>query len=151
MDVGSAFVLSEILAAYLWAQLEEFDAIAAARARVRAWYRRGLDGLERRGYLRLPFVPADCETNHHVCAVILPDEPTRDALMRFLHARSIYAVMHYMPLHTSPYARSLAPPPTLPVTDRVSACLLRLPLYNDLAEADVARVIEAMEHFFARR
>ena len=151
MDVGSAFLMSEILAAYLCAQLEEFDAIAAARARVHGWYREALAALEARGCLRLPVIPPDCEINHHVCAVILPDEATRDALMAFLHDRSIYAVMHYMPLHTSPYGRKLGPPPSLPVTDTVSACLLRLPLYNDLAESDVARVVESIEHFFARR
>lgn len=151
VDVGSAYVLSEILAAYLYAQLEALDAIAATRARIYGWYATSLRPLEQRGRLRLPIVPPECETNHHIFQVLLADPPTRDALMRFLQARGIHAVIHYVPLHTSPFGRALGPPPALPVTDDVSARLLRLPLYHDLGQADVARVAAAIEDFFATR
>jgi dTDP-4-amino-4,6-dideoxygalactose transaminase len=151
VDVGSTYVLSEILAAYLAAQLESLDTIAAVRARAWGWYADGLAALALRGLLRLPFVPAECATNHHIFYVILRDGETRDALMRFLQTRSVHAVIHYVPLHTAPFGRSLGPPPSLPVTEDVSPRLLRLPLYHDLGEADVARVIDTIEAFFASR
>ncbi|HJQ82447.1 MAG TPA: dTDP-4-amino-4,6-dideoxygalactose transaminase [Candidatus Binatia bacterium] len=150
VDVGSAWVLNEILAAFLCAQLEALDALAAARARAWGWYRSGLAALERRGCLRLPVVPSGCETNHHIFHVLVEDEPTREALLRHLHACGIYAVIHYVPLHTAPFARTFGPPPSLPVTEDASARLVRLPLYHDLRESDADRVMEAIEAFFAR-
>jgi dTDP-4-amino-4,6-dideoxygalactose transaminase len=142
-------VLNEILAAYLYAQLEAFDALAAVRARAWGWYCDALAPLARRGHVRLPIVPPDCASNHHVFQILVADEPIRDALMRFLQRRAIHAVIHYVPLHTSPFARAFGPPPSLPVTEDVSGRLLRLPLYHDLAEPDVARIVDAIETFFA--
>lgn len=151
VDVGSAYVLSEIQAAYLCAQLEALDALTAARARAHAAYHERLRGLERRERLRLPIIPPECTSNHHIFHIMLSDGPTRDALLAFLHARSIHAVIHYVPLHTSPFGRSLGTPPALPVTDDVSARLLRLPLYHDLSETDLTRVTDAIEDFFDTR
>ncbi len=151
VDIGSAYALTEMLAAYLYAQLQEIDALAAVRARAWGWYRDALRPLESRGLVRLPIVPSDCESNYHIFYVIVADEGTRDGLMRYLQGRAIHAVIHYVPLHTSPFGRSLGPPPSLPVTEDVSVRLLRLPLYHDLAEADVARVVETIEAFFALR
>lgn len=150
VDLGSSFALSEILSAFLCAQLEASESIAEARARIHGWYAGGLARLEERGHLRLPRVPADCQTNHHIASVILADGETRDGLMQFLGERSIQAVTHYVPLHSSPYGRHLGPHAPLPVTEEMSARLLRLPLFNDLAEGGVARVVEAIEAFFRR-
>jgi dTDP-4-amino-4,6-dideoxygalactose transaminase len=149
VDVGSAYALSEMLAAYLYAQLEAIDALAAVRARVWGWYRDALAPLAARGLVQLPVVAPDCEPNHHIFHVLLRDGSTCDGLVRFLHEREIYAVTHYVPLHTSPFGRSFGPTPVLPVTEDVSARLLRLPLHHDLGEADVARVVTAIEAFFA--
>lgn len=150
VDVGSSFVLSEILCAYLYAQLEALSVISETRARIWEAYARSLEPLAMRGRLRLPVVPPDSESNHHIFHVLLDDRPTRDALMRFLHERGIFAVFHYVPLHTSPFGQALGAPPHLPVTDDVSGRLLRLPLYQELAEHDVGRVVDAIEVFFRR-
>jgi len=150
VDVGSSFVLSEILCAYLYAQLEALDTITETRARIWAAYARGLAPLAARGRLRLPVVPAECESNHHIFFLLLEDRRTRDALMSFLCERAIFAVFHYVPLHTAPFGRALGAPPHLPVTDDVSGRLLRLPLYHELAEREVARVVDAIEAFFRR-
>lgn len=151
VDVGSAYALNEMLAAYLYAQLEAIDALAAVRARAWAWYRDALAPLAARGLVQLPVVPVDCEPNHHIFHVLVADGATRDRLVRYLHEREVYAVIHYVPLHTSPFARSFGPAPVLPVTEDVSARLLRLPLYHDLGEADVARVVGTIDAFFAAR
>jgi dTDP-4-amino-4,6-dideoxygalactose transaminase len=148
VDVGSSFVLSEILCAYLYAQLEGLDTIAARRRRIWEWYGRGLAPLAADGRLRLPVVPPECETNHHIFFVILEDERTRDALLGHLRERSIHAVFHYIPLHRSPYAATLGPQPHLPVTEDLSARLLRLPIYLDLDEDGVGRVVDAIDEFF---
>jgi dTDP-4-amino-4,6-dideoxygalactose transaminase len=148
VDVGSSFVLSEILCAYLYAQLETLDKIAGRRQRIWEWYERGLAPLAADGRLRLPIVPPECEPNHHIFFVILEDERTRDALVRHLHERAIHAVFHYMPLHRSPYAETLGPQPHLPVTEDLSGRLLRLPLYLDLDEDGVGRVVDAVDEFF---
>jgi dTDP-4-amino-4,6-dideoxygalactose transaminase len=150
VDVGSSFVLSELLCAYLYAQLEALDDIAATRAGIWHAYRRGLAPLAECGRLRLPVVPPDCESNHHIFHVLLDDRRTRDALMSFLHERAIFAVFHYVPLHSAPFGRAFGPPPHLPVTDDVSGRLLRLPLYQELGERDVGRVVDAIEAFFRR-
>src|SRR4029077_7514177 len=104
-----------------------------------------------RGLVRLPVVPPDCQSNHHIFQVLVADEATRDGLLGFLRERAIGAVIHYVPLHTSPFARAFGPAPSLPVTEDVSGRLLRLPLYHDLSEDDVARIVESIEAFFASR
>ena len=151
VDVGSAYMMNEILAAFLCAQLEALDVLAAVRARTWESYRTALEPLARQGLLRLPIVPADRRPNHHIFHLIVADEATRDALVHFLQERAIHAVIHYVPLHTSPFARAFGPPPSLPVTEDLSGRLLRLPLYHDLSEADVARVVGTIETFFATR
>ncbi len=151
VDVGSAYALNEILAAYLYAQLEQIDALAAVRTRAWGWYRDALAPLAARGLVRLPVVPADCAPNHHIFHVVVADAARRDGLIRFLQERDMHAVIHYVPLHTSPFARAFGPAPSLPVTEDVSARLLRLPLYHDLAEGDVARIVDTIETFFALR
>ncbi len=151
VDRGSAYVLSELLAAYLYAQLEALDTIATMRARIYGWYLRDLRALAQRELVRLPVVPPDRDSNHHIFQIVLPDARARDDLMRFLQARAIHAVIHYVPLHTSPFGRSLGPAPALPVTEAVSARLLRLPLFHDLTDAEAARVAQAITDFFASR
>ena len=150
VDVGSSFVLSEILCAYLYAQLEALETIAARRRQIWGWYEEALAPLAARECLRLPVIPSHCEPNHHIYFVIVGDGRTRDALVRHLQERAIHAVFHYIPLHQSPYAATLGPQPRLPVTEDLSARLLRLPLYLDLHEADVARVADAIDAFFRR-
>lgn len=149
VDVGSSWVASEILCAFLLAQLERMPELTARRRAHVAAYRKRLLPLEAAGHLRLPVVPKHCESNAHAFFVLLHDRATRDALMDHLRARGISAVFHYVPLHDSPVGRRVGRTPApLPVTEDVAGRLLRLPLFHELEEAQIARVTGAIEAFF---
>jgi dTDP-4-amino-4,6-dideoxygalactose transaminase len=141
---GSSYVLSDVLAAILDAQLDKLPEIQARRAAIVARYRAGLtDWAAGRG-VRLPAELAERASNHHIFYLLYPDGAGRDRSMAALRARGVMATFHYVPLHSAPHARSLGPQPQLPVTDRVASTLLRLPLHPRLADDDVERVIEAV-------
>jgi dTDP-4-amino-4,6-dideoxygalactose transaminase len=148
VDVGSSYVPSEIACAFLYAQLEALDTIAQQRSEVYARYARQLTPLEADGLLRLPRVPAECQTNHHLFHVLLADAATRNALLEHLKSRGIGAVFHYIPLHSSPmgircgYHRG-----ALPVTEDLSGRLLRLPLYCGLTEEEQSQVVGEVTSF----
>jgi len=141
---GSSYVLSDVLAAILDAQLDKLSLIQARRAAIVARYRTGLaDWAVGRG-VRLPAELADREPNHHIFYLLYPDAAARDRAMAALRARGVMATFHYVPLHSSPHGHSLGPQPQLPVTDRVAGTLLRLPLHPRLVDDDVDRVVEAV-------
>ena len=141
---GSSYVLSDILAAVLMAQLEKLDAIQARRASVVARYRRALAGWAAERGVRLPPELPDRTPNHHIFHLMYPDERRRDEALRVLRARGIAATFHYVPLHSAPHARAMGVSAELPVTDRVAGSLLRLPLHPLLSEEDVERVVAAV-------
>jgi len=142
---GSSYVLSDLLAAVLDAQLDKLLEIQARRAAVVARYREGLAGWAAARGIRLPAELPDRESNHHIFYLLFPDQPSRDACLAFLKTRGIMAAFHYVPLHSAPQGRRLAPGLSLPVTDRISAGLLRLPLHPLLGDGQVDRVIEAVQ------
>jgi dTDP-4-amino-4,6-dideoxygalactose transaminase len=142
VDVGSSYVPSEICCAFLYAQLELMDAITVRRRAIVESYREQLQPLENEGLLRLPRVPAGCQTNFHIFYILLPDHATRDGLMEHLKQAGILAVFHYVPLHSAPMGLKLGYQEVqLPVTEDLSARLLRLPLYHEITEAEQAEVI----------
>jgi dTDP-4-amino-4,6-dideoxygalactose transaminase len=147
VDLGSSYVPSDLLAAYLCAQLEERERIQAARRRFWDLYRQGLDAWARDRGVRLPTVPPGAEHPAHIFYLLLPSEEVRRALVKHLKARGILAVSHYVPLHLSPFAAKAGARGDCPVTVEVSDRLLRLPLYFNMKEDDVARVIEGVESF----
>jgi dTDP-4-amino-4,6-dideoxygalactose transaminase len=152
VDVGSSYVPSEICSAFLFAQLEMLDAISERRRRIYGRYQEWLAPLEEEGLLRLPHVPDECDNNYHLFYVLLPDQPTRDALMAHLRENGILAVFHYIPLHSSPMGRTFGyEEGQLPVTESASGRLLRLPLYHDLTEADQRRVADEVTSFLLAR
>ena len=142
---GSSYVLSDVLAALLDAQLDRLDAIQARRAAVVTGYRDGLAGWARARGVRLhPELP-DRTPNHHIFYVRYPDGRRRDEALLRLHARGVKATFHYVPLHSSPHGRRVAGSQVeLPVTDRVAATLLRLPLHPLLTDEEVERVVAAV-------
>jgi len=151
VDLGSSFVLSDILAAFLLAQLERRDRIQTAREAVWKRYDAGLRGAVERYGVRLPVVPPHCRQAYHLYHLLLPDLATRQALIEHLRARGIYAVFHYTPLHLSRAGRRYGGRPgQCPVAERVSDTLLRLPFYFDLSPGDQDRVIEEILRFLAR-
>jgi len=149
VDLGSSYLPSDLLAAFLFAQLENAGDIAARRRRLFETYREGLGPLERQGRLRLPVIPSGYRSNFHIFYLLLNEPEQRNRLMHFLRAKGILAVFHYLPLHLSPVGRSLGyKEGQFPVTESVSARLLRLPLYYELTEADQGEVIQAVTDFF---
>jgi dTDP-4-amino-4,6-dideoxygalactose transaminase len=142
---GSSYVLSDLLAAVLRAQLDKLDAIQARRASVVARYREGLAGWARsRGVVLPPELP-DRTSNHHIFHLLYPDARLRDEALRSLRSAGILATFHYVPLHSAPHARSLGLAQDLPVTESVAARLLRLPLHPGLTGEDVDDVVAAVK------
>jgi dTDP-4-amino-4,6-dideoxygalactose transaminase len=148
VDAGSSYVPSDILAAYLFAQLEAWEQVQARRRRIWESYERQLRGWAAARGVRLPVVPPHCEQPYHMFYLLLPSLEQRQALMAHLKAQGILGVFHYLPLHVSEMGRRLGGKDgDCPVTEDVSDRLLRLPFYNDLSESDQARVVEAVTGF----
>ena len=145
-DVGSSYVASDMLAAFLLAQLEAHEEIQLCRKTLWERYNEAFAGLEAAGALRRPFMPGDRQQAYHMYYLMMQDEAARDRLIAGLKSAGISAVFHYLPLHSSPQGQELAGDGlALPVTDHVSSCLVRLPFYAGLDEADQARVIATVE------
>jgi len=142
---GSSYVLSDVLAAILDAQLDKQARIESRRAEIAARYRQGLARWAAAEGVRLPAQSPDRVTNNHIFHLIFPSEAARDACQGALREERIGATFHYVPLHSSPFGRRL--PGTrgaFPVSERIAGRLLRLPMHPLLDEADVERVIEAV-------
>jgi dTDP-4-amino-4,6-dideoxygalactose transaminase len=147
VDIGSSYVLSDILGALLVAQLEAHREIQAHRARIWHRYATELAGWAATRDVRLPVVPAHCEQAFHMFYLLLP-AARRPAFIEHLKARGVQAVFHYQPLHLSPMGLAQGGKAGMcPVTERVADELVRLPLYNDLDEADQGNVIDAVRSF----
>lgn len=148
VDIGSSFLPSDLLAAFLYAQLEARDEIQAKRRQIWTDYYEGLwDWAEEHG-VRLPVIPAHCDQAYHMFYLLLPSLEDRTALIHHLKAQGILSVFHYLPLHLSDMGRKFGGQEgDCPVTEDVSDRLLRLPFFNDLDEADQARVITAICEF----
>lgn len=148
VDIGSSFLPSDLLAAFLYAQLEARDRIQARRRQIWDRYREGLGGWAERHGVGLPGVPAHCEQSWHMFYMLLPSLERRQALIAHLKSQGILAVFHYLPLHLSDMGRRLGGRPgECPVTEDVSDRLLRLPFYNDLSDQDQAEVIDRVCRF----
>jgi len=140
---GSSYVLSDVLAAILDAQLDRSPVIAERRARVATLYRAGLSDWAAAHGVQLPWASPERRGNDHTFYLLFPETQARDACMAFLRSRGVLATFHYVPLHSSPFGRTLgAASGDYPVTDRVAATLLRLPLHPLLTDDQVRRVIE---------
>lgn len=148
VDVGSSYAMSELGASFLEAQLEAADRLTERRLAIWSRYHEAFRALEEEGSLRRPVVPDSCVHNAHMYYLLFNDEDNRDGLISHLRVQGIGAVFHYVPLHDSPagkrYGRADGP---LPVTERVSGQLVRLPLWPDLTDGQVDRVIDGVRAF----
>lgn len=143
VDIGSSYLPSDINAAFLWAQLEAVDTITAERKRVWQRYHDAFAPLERRGLVRRPIIPADCEHNAHMYYLLLGCLDERTRTLDALHRAGMGAVFHYVPLHsTEPGSRFCRTYGELTQTDELSDRLLRLPLWVGIAEDTVDQVVE---------
>jgi dTDP-4-amino-4,6-dideoxygalactose transaminase len=148
VDIGSSYLPSDILAAFLYAQLEERELIQSSRKRIWEYYHRQLADWAQDRRVQLPVVPSHCEQAYHMYYLLLPSLAQRQSLIAHLSAREINSVFHYLPLHLSGMGRQFGGKEgDCPVTEDVSDRLLRLPFYNELTEADQDRVIAALKDF----
>jgi dTDP-4-amino-4,6-dideoxygalactose transaminase len=148
VDVGSSYLPSDILAAFLYAQLEARDHIQAKRQKVWEYYNEHLQSWAREHGVRLPIVPPYCEHPYHMFYMLLPTLEQRQALIEYLKECTINSVFHYLPLHLSEMGRRFGGREgDFPVTEYVSDRLLRLPFYNCLSENDLEYVVEKICNF----
>jgi dTDP-4-amino-4,6-dideoxygalactose transaminase len=145
VDIGSSYLPSDMLAAYLAGQLEQVGVIQSKRRGVWERYATALPDWAKEHGVRMPFVPEHCQQPYHMFYVLFPTLDDRQDAIAWLRRRDIYAVFHYLPLNASSMgARFGAREGDCPVTESVSDRLLRLPFYNSLSEDDQDRVIEAL-------
>jgi dTDP-4-amino-4,6-dideoxygalactose transaminase len=145
VDIGSSYLPSDVLAAFLFAQLEEMDQIQRLRMKIYDAYCRALKPFQENGLLRLPIVPGYANHNAHLFYILFDNIKTRDMIMARLKLRGIQAVFHYIPLHTSPMGRRLGyKAGQLPITESMSARLLRLPLYAGMTDEELNYILKAL-------
>ena len=148
VDIGSSYVMSDVLAAFLYGQLEVWRQIQEKRRRIWQRYHAELSQWAAARDIRCPIVPDSCEQAYHMYYLILPTLQIRQALITFLKARGILAVFHYLPLHLSPMGQKLGGRPgECPVSESTSDRLLRLPFFNSLDPESQGRVIDAIHDF----
>lgn len=144
-EVGSSFLPGELIAAFLWAQLEEASAITEARLTIWNNYHSMLSPLESKGLLRRPIIPVECKHNAHMYYILLSPQIDRQAVLTRLKEKNIYSVFHYVPLHSSPAGKRYAKVHgSMEVTERQSERLLRLPLWVGLTNEQQKRIVNAL-------
>ena len=146
VDIGSSYLPGEIMAAFLYAQLEESSKITEKRLAIWNQYHTLLEPLEQHGFLQRPIdSPETAGHNAHMYHILLPDLETRTRLIQSLKQQQITAVFHYIPLHTSPMGKKLTQQQfNLPVTDNIADRLLRLPCYFELTPDDIERIVNTI-------
>jgi len=149
VDVGSSYVLGDLLAAFLLAQLEELADVQARRRALWEYYLANLSDLAASHGVGLPFVPAHCEQAYHMFYLLTCSLAERTALIRHLKARDIHAVFHYVPLHLSEMGlRFGGRAGQCPVTEDISDRLLRLPFFNAMTRSEQDAVITEVLAFY---
>lgn len=151
VDVGSSFLPSEIIASFLYAQVEELEGIQHRRVQIWERYYEAFRDLELQEKAKLPYLPDWATNNGHLFYLLCRSTEERSQLIAFLRERGILAVFHYLPLHRSAFYRGRHDGRALPLADRYADCLLRLPLFYDLTGDDQTRIIEAVREFYQGR
>ena len=142
VEIGSSYLPSELIAAFLWAQMEEADAITQRRLNIWNTYHQWFASLEDQGKIRRPVIPTDCKHNAHMYYLLLPDLEQRTAFIEALKLQGIGAVFHYIPLHDSPMGKKHGRTSgDLKNTQELSERLVRLPLWLGIEE-DLVGVIQ---------
>ena len=150
-DKGGSYLPSDILAAMLYAQLEEKDIITQKRGSAFNKYYIALEDLEKKEKLKRIKIPAFNTTNYHMFYIILNSPDERDKLLAYLKMNNIGAVFHYIPLHLSPMGISMGyHEGDLPISETSSKCLIRLPLFADITDEEIYYIIEKIYDFFKR-
>ena len=148
VDIGSSFLPTDIVAAYLYAQLEELDQIQSRRKFICKQYMTGFQKITSDGYCQLPNVPSWATNNAHMFYLVCRSIEERSNLIEYLKCNGVYAVFHYLSLHSSPYYHSTHGSRELKNSDRFSNNLVRLPLYYEMTNEQINYVIEKVNNFF---
>ena len=150
-DIGSSFLPSELIAAFLFAQLENIEVIQAKRKSIWQLYHDGLKKLEEQDFVKLPFIPEYATNNAHLFSILCQDQNVRNDLLSFLKNNHINAVFHYLPLHKSEFYKEIHGIRQLPWCDYYSECLIRLPIYCELSKEKVNEIIGCIYEYFKCR
>lgn len=147
VDTGSSFLPSEINAAYLYAQIENIDHIQARRKVIFETYYHGLESWSKQHNIQLPYIPEYATNNGHMFYLVCNSLKQRTALLEHLKKNGIYAVFHYLSLHKSMYYKNLYSGNELINSDRYTDCLLRLPFFYELTDAEIVKIINCVKEF----
>lgn len=150
VDVGSSFLPSEVIAAFLWAQLENIQDIQKRRRIIWNTYYKELKPWAEKHDIRMPFIPDFAYNNAHMLYLICNDLEQRSKLIAHLKANDILAVFHYISLHKSPFYKSKHDGRELPLTDFYTDTLLRLPMYYDLSEVEIKLICDTAKNYYKR-
>lgn len=145
VDIGSSFLPSEIIAAFLWAQLENLDGIQKRRKEIWNSYWHGLKDWAEASHIQLPFIPDHASNNGHLFYLVCKNLEQRTALINKLKENNILAVFHYLSLHKSPFYQAKHDGRELSESDRYSDCLVRLPFYYELAKKSIHFIIQKLK------
>ncbi|VBB44612.1 TDP-4-oxo-6-deoxy-D-glucose transaminase [uncultured Paludibacter sp.] len=148
VDTGSSFLPSEVIASFLWAQLENMDDIQKKRKRLWSAYHRGLKSLADKGFFTLPDIPDYATNNAHMFYLVCNSLEKRTKLIRYLKEKDILAVFHYLSLHTSDYYKEKHDGRDLPNCEHFADCLVRLPLFYELEESKLDGIVKIINSFF---
>ena len=149
-DIGSSYLPSELVSAFLYAQLEMAETIISKRSKLFFYYFETLKDLADRGCIQLPFLQKEASGNGHIFFIVGPDAEQSSRLIQHLKSKNIWAITHYVPLHSSnagkKYGRVSG---AMKVTDDLSQRVIRLPLFYGMQEQEVDRVVQAVSEFFS--
>jgi dTDP-4-amino-4,6-dideoxygalactose transaminase len=148
VDIGSSFLPSDIIAAFLYAQLENLDGIQKKRKAIWSKYQEGLIELQEKGLVQLPYIPDYATNNAHMFYLVCNSLKDRSGLIEHLKSKDIHAVFHYLSLHESLYYKDKHDKRMLHNCDRYSDCLVRLPLYYELEDSDIESIVERIRNFY---
>lgn len=149
VDIGSSFLPSDIIAAFLYAQIENLELIQSKRLTIWNRYYKGLQPLANEGLIALPSIPDYATNNGHMFYVVCKDPEIRTSLISHLRNNNIHPVFHYLSLHKSSFYKNQHTDRELPMSDHYTECLLRLPFYYELTEQDIDYIIKNIVHFFS--
>ena len=148
VDIGSSFLPSEIIAAFLFAQLEKIDEIQKKRKEIWQSYYELLRPIELKGLINLPFIPDYATNNAHMFYILCNDEKTRNNLLTYLKSKDVMAVFHYLPLHLRPYYAPKHDGRALSNSEHFSNTIIRLPFFYELKKAEILYIAESIFSFF---
>lgn len=148
VDVGSSYLPSDVIAAYLYSMLHISNNIQEKRLEIWNRYNDEFEEFEKRGIVRRPIIPNECTNNGHMFYLLFNDLDTRTRFIKYLKENEITSVFHYIPLHSAPaglkYGRYVG---DMKVTNKVSDTLVRLPMYYDLSDKELEKVISLSKRF----